>query len=149
MKNLKDILNDFIARFADDNEFYNVRCRVLEIDEVLNTCDVETITGKSVIDDVQLSTNIGATLGSITIPTIDSTVIVGFNSKNDAFYSYNASDFDDYLMEYFNFIEIRKERHDIKFGFCVPYDFFKLKEDTNEFINKTTCSIESKRRNQQ
>lgn len=93
MKNLKDILNDFIKRFADENEFYSVRARVVSVDEIKFTCNVVTLENyDSTVElseqvdliNVQLGANTNLKFGVVLLPAIESTVIVGFNSKTDA-----------------------------------------------------------------
>lgn len=90
MKTLKDVLNEFIGRFADENEFYSARATVTAIDLNSNTCTVVTDENNKELTRVKLSTNIGAKFGIVLIPSIDSTVIVNFNSISDAYISQSS-----------------------------------------------------------
>lgn len=85
MKNIKDILNEFIGKFAEENEFYSTRAKVLTVDTEKNMCTVETLDNESEIVKVQISAFIGSTLGFFLIPAIDSVVTVGFYSPDEAY----------------------------------------------------------------
>ena len=85
MKSIKDILADFIFKVVEDNEFYSLRAKVLDVDTDKNTCTVETTDNLSIIAKVQFSAFIGAEIGLFLIPAIDSIVTVNFYDKNDAY----------------------------------------------------------------
>ena len=87
MRTIKDILIAFISKFANENEFYSTRAKVISNDLIKNTCTVETIDNKSEIVKVQFLSYIGATLGFLLIPEIDSIVTVSFYSPNEAYIS--------------------------------------------------------------
>jgi len=84
MKSIKDILNDFINKFAETNEFYLTRATVKSIDTEKNTCICETIDDKSEIVKVQFSSYINAKLGVFIIPKLQSVVTLSFYNKNEA-----------------------------------------------------------------
>ena len=88
MKSIKDILNEFISKFAETNEFYLARATVKSIDTEKNICTCETLEDKSEIVKVQFSSYINAKLGVFIIPKLDSVVTLSFYNKNEAYCKY-------------------------------------------------------------
>lgn len=78
-------MNDWIVRVLKEQEVYSERARVLEVDEEMFTCKVETLDTASVINKVILSSYRGATFGLFLTPKIGSVVTVGYYSKDEAF----------------------------------------------------------------
>ena len=85
MRNLKDILTDFLTRFVNEQELYSARAEVLEIDTETNTCKVITVVDGSIIEKVNLSAYRGAAFGLFLMPEIGSIVTVTFYNKDEAY----------------------------------------------------------------
>ena len=60
MKNLQDIMRDFVIRVLGEQEFYSERARVTKIDVEAQTCTVETLNDKSEISNVIVQAYRGA-----------------------------------------------------------------------------------------
>ena len=87
MKQIKDILTEFILKFAEEQALYSERARVVSVDTDKMTCTVETTDEKAEISGVQIAAFIGASFGAFIIPAVESIVTVSFYSKNEAYVS--------------------------------------------------------------
>lgn len=85
MKNLQDIMRDFVIRVLGEQEFYSERARVTEIDVEAQTCTVETVDGKSEILSVIIQAYRGAKFGVFPLPKIGSVVTVAYYDRNEAY----------------------------------------------------------------
>ena len=85
MKNLADIMRDFVIRVLGEQSFYSERARVTAVDLENNTCTVETLIDKSEIFDVIINAYRGALYGVFPVPKVGSVVTISFYERNEAY----------------------------------------------------------------
>lgn len=78
-KSIAELLRDIVK--DPSVEVYSIVCSVVSVDETARTIDAKPINGDAEIFDVRLQSSINSAVGLVTIPKVDSFVIVTFINK--------------------------------------------------------------------
>ncbi len=82
MKPIKELIKDIIK---DHEEIYSLVCKVDKVDLDNRTCDVTPLDGSAEVFDVRLQADEAASTGLMTIPKLETNVIVTFYNRNQAY----------------------------------------------------------------
>ena len=85
--NMREILEEFVSKQLDRQNFYSVIGKAINIDSDARTCDLKSIDGDADRAGIRLQSVIGETKGVVLIPKEESFIVVDFFDRTTGFVS--------------------------------------------------------------